>query len=517
MQQFLDNKIETDRMRKALKRYQKRGLPVIPCETRGKKPLIQNWPKRKAPPTDAEIEEWLQKWPNLNIGLVLGEASGIVGIDIDGSQAIERLQEISNGDIPETWMFKTPGSEVGRRILFRRPDGFDKACKWNDKLEGKHSELALIGDGQQTILPPSTHQNGGVYKWIKGSTPDEVDLAEAPEWMHSLMSVKRKAKASKTAEKPSVEVKEVFSRLSRCQKFARAIVKQDTEGLPEDDWFYWDSLLVNAGHGEAALAFSKLSAKHDERSEKRIQELIEKAGTDGGPMTRCTTFGCTKDDVECCFAVANENKYGDIINSPGAFVKDMEKPLPPTDPAYAPYVAALSDNPDYGVDERGNLLMFDRKGNPCRISNFVARPTQEVIRDDGVTQERTFRIEGLLTGGRKLVPVDVSAADFKRMGWVTEAWGIGPSIKAGFGTQDLCRDAIQNMGIGVEQHCIYTHMGWRKLPDGRWCFLHAGGSIGAENIAVELDRALEKYRLEKAVEDLRTQGDGSIDSTSEWC
>ena len=115
------------------------------------------------------------------------------------------------------------------------------------------------------------------------------------------------------------------------------------------------------------------------------------------------------------------------------------------------------------------------------------------------------------------MPVDVSAADFKRMGWVTEAWGIGPSIKAGFGTQDLCRDAIQNMGIGVEQHCIYTHMGWRKLPDGRWCFLHAGGSIGAENIAVELDRALEKYRLEKAVEDLRTQGDGSIDSTSEWC
>lgn len=143
---------------------------------------------------------------------------------------------------------------------------------------------------------------------------------------------------------------DVFERLKRCKKFAQALGIQGAEGLSEDDWYYWVSLLVNAGHADAALAFSRLSSKHDERSEERVQALIDKAGANGGPMTRCITFGCTKEDVECCFTVAKENEEGDVTNSPGAFVKDMEKPLPPTDPAYAPYVVALNDNPDYAID-----------------------------------------------------------------------------------------------------------------------------------------------------------------------
>ena len=511
MQQFLDNKIQTEKIREALYKYQKRGLPVIPCN--GKVPLIKNWQNRNLAPTDEEIEEWLGKWPDMNIGLLTGVASGIVGIDVDGTLAKERLEEISNGDIPETWGYKTPGSEAGCRLLYRLPDGIGKASKWTDNLEGEHSELVFLGDGQQTILPPSIHPNGKKYAWLKGSTPADVDIAEVPEWMISRMTEK-KAKESKTikivAEKPSVNVQDVFNRLKRCKKFAQALIVQGEDGLPENEWYYWERLLVNAGHADAAIAFSKLSSKHNERSEERIQQLIDEVGADGGPMTRCSTFGCTKDDVECCFGKANENEAGDITNSPGAFIRDMEKPLPPTDPAYAPYVAALTDNPDYAIDERGHLLTFDRKGNPYRIGNFVARPTKEVIRDDGVSQERTFRIEGLQAGGKKLAQTDVSAAEFRRMGWVAEEWGIGPAIKPGFGAQDLCRDAIQNMGTDVEEHYIYTHMGWRKLPDGSWCFLHAGGSIGADNIAVELDRALEKYHLGKAVEDLKKAAQASL-------
>lgn len=510
MQQVNENE-QREKIREALYRYQKRGLPVIPCN--GKMPLIKSWQNRNAPPTDAEIEEWLEKWPDMNIGLVMGAASGIVGIDVDGAMALERLEEISNGDIPETETYKTPGSDAGRRLLYRLPEGIGKAAKWIDKLEGEHSELAFLGDGQQTILPPSIHPNGKRYAWVKGRTPKDVDIAEAPEWMISRMTGK-KAKESKVSEKatekPSVNAKDVFERLKRCKKFAQALAIQGAEGLSEDDWYYWGSLLVNAGHTDAAMDFSRLSSKHNERSEERIQELIDKAGANGGPMTRCSTFGCISENVQCCFGKANENEEGDITNSPGAFIKDMEKPLPPTDPAYAPYVAALTDSPEYAIDERGNLLAFDRKGNPNKIANFVARPTKEVIRDDGVSQERTFRIEGLLSGGKKFASVDVSAAEFKRMGWVAETWGIGPSIKPGFGAQDLCRDAIQNMGVEVEEHFIYTHMGWRKLPDGRWCFLHPGGSIGAENIAVELERALEKYRLDKAVEDLRKAAQASL-------
>lgn len=510
MQQIFDKKTWTEKIRKALRRYQKMGWPVIPCD--GKKPLLPDWPKRTPPPTDAEIEEWLEKWPDMNIGLVLGPASRIVGIDVDGSLGLERLLEICGGEPPETYMYKT-GSEGGLRLLFRLPEGTQKAVKYVEKLAGDHSELALMGEGQQTILPPSRHSSGKLYTWVEGRSPKDLEMTDAPEWMLIRMSGKksREAKPSeKSEQKQAVDVSDVFERLKRCKKFAQAQGVQQAEGLSEDDWFSWASLFVRAGHGDAALAFSKLSFKHGERSEERIQGLIDKAGASGGPMPRCITFGCTREDVERCFGKANENEEGDITNSPGSFVKDMEKPLPPTDPAYAPYVAALIESTDYAIDERGNLLTFDRKGNPCKIGNCVARPTKEVIRDDGVTQERTFRIEGVLVGGKKLASVDVSATEFKRMGWVAEAWGIGPAIKPGFGAQNLCRDAIQNMGTDVGEHYIYTHMGWRKLSNGKWCFLHAGGSIGADNIAVELERSLEKYRLDKAVEDLKKAAQASL-------
>lgn len=511
MKQFLDQKTQTKKIQEALRKYQALDLPVIPCK--GKKPILANWPSRKVTPIDAEITDWFANWPDMNIGLVLGTASGIVGIDIDGAIAFERLKIISNGYLPDTWSFKTPGSEVGIRFLYKLSEGIDKAVKWSEKLDGTHSELALLGDGQQTIMPPSLHPNGKRYVWIKGRSPADLEIAEAPDWMIRLMT-RVKVKASQVCQKSekmlSVDTDEVFGWLRRCRKFAQAFERQSAEGLSEDNWYSWVRILVSAGHADAAMAFSRLSSKHDRRSEERIQKLIDEVGSAGGPMIRCSTFGCGKEDIECCFGRVNENKDGDITNSPGAFVRYLEKPLPPSDPVYAPYVAALLDNPDYAIDERGHFISFDSKGNPCRISNFVARPTMEILRDDGVTQERTFRIEGVLAGGKKLAPADVAVADFKRMNWVSEKWGIGPSINAGFARQDLCRAAIQSMAADVEEHSIYTHMGWRKLPDGRWAFLHAGGAIGADNISVELDRALEKYRLNEAVKDLKRAAKASL-------
>lgn len=511
MQELIDNKQKTEKIREALYKYQRIGLPVIPCD--GKAPLIKNWQKRNLAPTDMEIETWFEKWPTMNIGLVMGKASGMVGIDVDGVKALERLKEISNGDISDTWMFKTPGTEGGRRLLYRVPEGIDKVVKWIDKLDGEHSELAFLGDGQQTILPPSIHPNGNKYAWFRNHTPKDIEIGEAPDWMYSRMTCKIDKKTDaikKEVEKTSFDSEDIFERLKRCKKFAEAIDKQRSAGLSEDDWYYWVSLLVNAGHTEAAMSFSNLSSKHDERSHARIQKLIDKAGENGGPMTRCITFGCTREDINFCFGKANENEDGEIKNSPGTFAKEMEKPLPPSNPEYAPYVAALIGNHDYAIDEQGNLINFDRKGNQNRIANFVARPTKEIIRDDGVSQDRTFRIEGLLAGGKQLSPVDVAAVEFKRLNWVAEAWGIGPSIKPGFGNQDICRDAIQNMTNEVDKHYIYTHMGWRKLNDGKWCFLHAGGAIGADNITVELEPSLEKYRLNTAAENLKKATQSSL-------
>ncbi|NQX63761.1 bifunctional DNA primase/polymerase [Paenibacillus qinlingensis] len=171
----------------AMKAYASLGWSVIPlcscdhsgmsenhrnnCSKPGKAPLIKDWTQRSVP-SDEIIDEWVRQRPNLNVGLVLGSSSGIVAIDVDGEFGEELLQKWSNGDLPETCEFTTPGG--GRRLMYATSFGV-KAKKYVEIHPSKpHEECALLGDGQQTVLPPSRHTNGGLYKWKGGRSPWEL-------------------------------------------------------------------------------------------------------------------------------------------------------------------------------------------------------------------------------------------------------------------------------------------------------------------------------------------------------
>ena len=483
--------------------YIELGLPVIPCN--GKIPLIKDWQGRQQTEKE-EVEKWSKTWAVLNVGLPLGTVSGMIGIDVDGKEAISRLKELSKGDLPITWSFQTPGG--GKRYLYKVHDKV-ATKKYVETLEGNHSEIALMGEGQQTILPPSIHQNGGIYKWYKGKSPRDIELADAPLWMLALMSgkdpkkTKEKSKEVKSKDKnKTADSLEVFARLSkRCKVFERALEVQKAEGLWEDNWYKWSRLLISAGQGAAAMDFSKLSTKFDTRSEERILQIIEEI-PEGRAMMRCTTFGCEDCNIENCFCKVNENEEGDITNSPGAFIRNMTAVLPPLDIAYKTYLEALENVCEYDIDEAGNLCGYDNKGNPYSIANFVAKPELEIIRDDGIDEERTFRIEGVQRG-YYLPPVDVSAAEFVAMNWVMKAWGIGISIRAGMGRKDQCRDAIQNMSKDTKKLRIFTHLGWQRVAQKKWVYLHANGCIGADDITVEVEKGLQKYVLPPIVNDLK--------------
>lgn len=500
-----------DKCAKYLRIYAKQFLlAVIPC--RGKQPQITGWQKRGVP-TKEELDDWSRKYPNPNVGLVLGQASGLVGIDADGQEGLTRLKEVSKGDLPDTWTFKTPGG--GIRFLYRIPKG-KILKKYVESLEGEHSELALLGEGQQTIMPPSIHPNGKEYVWMKGKGPSSIEVAEAPRWMIDLMTGNKPKEVKKPSQKQkqqSNEAEAVLERLaSKCPLFQKAWKEQQEQGISEEEWHNWTRLLVNAGHSEVAKLFSQASDKHDERSDERILGLIADTDENGtGPMVRCSTFGCGEETIEACHSLLNLNDDEEVTNSPGSFIRNMvDGPILPTDPIYQPYIEALETVDDYTIDQHGNLCSFDKKGNPFTVANFVARPTMEVIRDDGVTEERTFRIEGVLKDAKSLPAIDVSAPDFPTMSWVLKNWGIVASIRAGNNRKDLCRDAVQNMAKEVVQHRIFTHLGWRQLEDGRWVYLHSEGCIGAENITVEVEKDLERYALPSEIRDSKKAAVASL-------
>lgn len=176
------------------------GLPIIPlcahdhqyaspkhvsmCKCAGKTPLIRAWQTRNDT-TIEHLNEWHDQFKRYNIGLTLGTASGYCGVDVDGEKGERYLQQMSGDDLPETWEFSTG---QGRRLLYLIPPGTKtKKFKQADK-EGGHQECALLCDGQQTVLPPSTHVTGRVYEWLDGHTPWDCDCAVAPIWLLDLIT-----------------------------------------------------------------------------------------------------------------------------------------------------------------------------------------------------------------------------------------------------------------------------------------------------------------------------------------
>lgn len=177
--------------------------------------------------------------------------------------------------------------------------------------------------------------------------------------------------------------------------------------------------------------------------------------------------------------------------------------IPPLDAIYNPYIKAIKKSNDYAINESGNLCGFDSKGNAFELCNFVARPTKEITRDDGQEVEKKLCIEGVLSSGKPLAAIELPITEFASMNWVLTKWGVQASIKAGNNKKDMCRDAIQSMAQNIEKKLIYTHLGFRKLEEGRWVYLYSGGCIGAEDISVEIEKALSRYTLPKQVTDLK--------------
>lgn len=154
------------------------GFHQRTCLDRGKMPLV-------APDqvTTHAIRGWWYAWPSANIGVICGQASGLVRVDIDGAQAQQLLLHWSRGDVPGTWSFTTgPG---GRGLLYAWPK--DQPCRTTrQRFHGTHHELRLIGDKRHTVLPPSRHASGLVYSWDLGCSPDDLPLSPAPEWLRDL-------------------------------------------------------------------------------------------------------------------------------------------------------------------------------------------------------------------------------------------------------------------------------------------------------------------------------------------
>lgn len=165
-------------------KYLQLGLSVIPiygvkesgmcecgikdCSAPGKHPPI-NWRDyTKERMTPWSIASYAGK--NYNVGIVTGQISGVMVLDIDG----ELPDDFP--DIPKTWQAKTA---KGMHVYFKYEDGMRNRAK----IKGHNIDFRA--EGGYVVAPPSLHATGTYYEWI--NEPLETDLAAMPEAIKEYM------------------------------------------------------------------------------------------------------------------------------------------------------------------------------------------------------------------------------------------------------------------------------------------------------------------------------------------
>ena len=136
-------------------------------------------------------------------------------------------------------------------------------------------------------------------------------------------------------------------------------------------------------------------------------------------------------------------------------------------------------------------------GGQRQLSNFVALPVEQVLVDDGSGQPRyQLTVDGWSATGARLETLSLPMSEFDAMRWPLARWGICANVTDGNGVTAKLRRIIQEAGLRAAVHrTLYCHTGWRKI-DGKLCYLHGSGAIGAEDVQVKLDFGLERYSLE---------------------
>jgi Bifunctional DNA primase/polymerase, N-terminal len=164
--------------------YASLGWHVFPLRLRDKvshKSAEHSDGRRWGQTIDAdEIRHDFRQWPDANIGIVTGEASGFFVVEtdtadghgegVDGAAELAKL-EAEHETLPATREAISPSGSVHR--YFKHP-GFK--IKNSASLIGPGIDVR--GDGGMVVGPPSVKLGKGVYSWR-----NDLPIADAPPWL----------------------------------------------------------------------------------------------------------------------------------------------------------------------------------------------------------------------------------------------------------------------------------------------------------------------------------------------
>jgi P4 family phage/plasmid primase-like protien len=182
------------------------GKPHADPKEVGKHPVIGGWQNEATSDTE-KVASWWEQNPDYNIG-VFARESGFLVIDIDprngGDDSFLKLEERAEGALPPTveaitGAYNVKGKVVhGRHLIYK--------CNPNEKFIGNFKKAGLDGidvkHNGYILIAPSRHFSGVNYQWKPGHSPAQIEIAEAPEQLLSVLRAgKPRAGSSRSSSK----------------------------------------------------------------------------------------------------------------------------------------------------------------------------------------------------------------------------------------------------------------------------------------------------------------------------
>jgi hypothetical protein len=161
--------------------YARYGWQVVPIKPRDKRPFLDDWPARATSDAAVVVEFWEQT-PEANVGILLGERSGIIDFEGDGPDAEKTLLAVFGGEPPITPTYK---SSRGKHRLFHFRDDLPGQGKNHFKVGDLEIRTGYGGMAAQSVFPPSHHPDGGRYEWLVPPTdcPPAVISDAVQAWL----------------------------------------------------------------------------------------------------------------------------------------------------------------------------------------------------------------------------------------------------------------------------------------------------------------------------------------------
>lgn len=180
----------------AASQYASRGWSVLPCHgidgrqrcaccrpncaSPGKHPILQHG-LTDASADQRVIEAWWKRWPNANVAIRTGAASGLVVVDIDPPQGLESLDALERLHPPIGRELVVETGRGGVHLYMAHPgDGVRIANRASSVLG---PGIDVRGDGGYVIAPPSRHVSGRAYQWQTIGNP-----SVPPSWLVEMLT-----------------------------------------------------------------------------------------------------------------------------------------------------------------------------------------------------------------------------------------------------------------------------------------------------------------------------------------